>query len=150
MISEVIDRLLADASGDVERVLALLDKGWQFNATQWTLVQELLDTTADQDADAALQVWRAVRHFIARQQDYPNAKWKLSSTALQSLEAIRDRVEPANPVLKFQWLFGQQPALGLAYPDHDYDERQTVLQSKRFSAIQEILIDCVFTLYRVD
>jgi len=142
MISKIIDRLLADAPGDVDRVLALLDKGRQFNAPQWTLLQELLDTTADLHTDAALRVWRTLRHFIARQQDYPNAKWTLSSTALQPLEAIRDRLEPAHPVLRFQWLFGPKPALGLAYPEHDYNERQTVLQSKRFSAVQEILDTC--------
>jgi hypothetical protein len=139
MLAGVIDRLLADAPGDVDRVLALLGKGVRFTAPHWARVHDLLKASADTGADAALQIWRALRQFVARQGDYPTAKWTLNADALRPLGAIRDRLEPVDPVLRFQWLFSSQPALGLAHRDHDYSERQAVLQSKRHSAVQDIL-----------
>jgi hypothetical protein len=56
-------------------------------------------------ASDAAEVYEALREFIARHLEHADAAWSLNAEQLAPLIALRDLVEPGDPLLRYRWLF---------------------------------------------
>ncbi|MBB6017461.1 hypothetical protein ACFP9V_18450 [Deinococcus radiopugnans] len=136
----VVERLLDDVQNDGQRALNLLEvHGYLDEQQQDRLNAQLLHAVELLDHAAAMRVWEGLRHFVAKQQEYPDAGWAMEGTRLQRLQALADQLRPADPVLRHRWLFGHAPMLGVLWEPEEYGAREEALDQTRIGALTEIL-----------
>ncbi|MEF3402240.1 hypothetical protein [Agromyces sp. CCNWLW203] len=89
-------------------------------------------------SDRAL-VYESLREFVAKHKEYADAAWALSAAELAEIGALRDRVEPSEPSLKYRWLFKQAwITLGDLGRRDDLRAFEAEVAARRRSAVEEI------------
>lgn len=140
-LTGIVERLLEDACGCVERLLSLLSKHQQFsNADRETLLT-MLETAAQQtEGQPRTKLWETLRELVARQKEFPEATWAIKGEDLDRLETLRDMVQPSDVVDRYRWLFGQTPHLGVRHEAGQHAKRHEALMQARKEALNEILL----------
>lgn len=103
------------------------------------LEEALSSASRSMAAPEALQrLWSRIDKLCRRHASFADADWAMSNRDLMRIQAIADGFVLNDPVLKHRWLFDEQfPDLGGR--DGDYDERSRELQSRRRSALFDVL-----------
>lgn len=105
---EAISRAIQLARGKVDRVLSLLKAMDAFRHEDMELVcgeaEVLADVISDDDR---FFLWTEVRNLVAMHTGYRTARWTFPSDIVDRLRALRQRLQPTDPVLSVQWLFDQ-------------------------------------------
>jgi hypothetical protein len=103
---EAINRAIQLARGKTDRVLSLLKSMDAFRREDMERVcgeaEVLADISPDEDR---LVLWTEVRNLVAMHAGYRTARWAFPSDIVDRLRALRQRLEPSDPVLSVQWLF---------------------------------------------
>jgi hypothetical protein len=134
---EVLEGMLRLGPATTENVLSTL---------------EHLSQTETSDADARFTIWDKLRSLVAKHGRYPGAKWAFEQPVLNRLAAIRDRLQPDDPVLRHGWLFGFRTELPGFDIVKDHVAHDHALWEARGDALREIIAqagaDGVFRLLR--
>ncbi len=103
------------AGSDSRRWSQVLDGMLRFNKEIADKVIAALDTVrvTEGDREATFSLWDVLRELVAKHERYPEARWVLPKEVRDRIAAVRDRLEPSDPVLRHQWLFGKHVELAL-------------------------------------
>jgi transcriptional regulator with XRE-family HTH domain len=131
----VSERLLADAGTNVPRWLTLLDRLRDIAPNRDPAIDclEKVEPQIKDEADRA-SLRTGLRKLLHHHRQFPDVEWSLPAPELGRLEAIYERLAPADAVERVAWLFDQAP--GLPNPSHEgwqAEERQ-VNETRRQAA----------------
>ena len=111
---KVMERLLLEYVGhdpgrwqDVVGIISSLSPGAYQGATD-LMMQRISAIKAHPDSVA---LWAQLRQELNRHRSFPDAKWAMPASKLESLAAIYERLTPAAPVQAHSWLFDGDPKL---------------------------------------
>jgi hypothetical protein len=121
--AQVVDGILRYSDGISEKVFVVLENP---------------DGVDRASADAKCALWAALRHLIARHKRYAEADWTFDAPILARLAAIRDRLEPIDPMLKYQWVFHHQAEIP-GIDRVDFQAHEQALYDLRLAGMQEII-----------
>jgi hypothetical protein len=136
----VLDRLLADVQTDVNRWCALISGVYSwFPEQQETFPQHLetLDPEHFSSGDRT-QLCDCLRHETLRHRNHLDAKWAMSITHVERLEAVYTCFQPQDIIDRHRWLF----KISVELPDRSqlsWEERETIIQEQRANALRAIL-----------
>lgn len=92
----------------------------------------------DLSTDEAAGLWSALRSELHRHRSYHDARWALPEDVLVQLEGLYRRLTPADPVLRYLWLFASTPELPDFY-GHDWHAEQERIAAARAAGAHDIL-----------
>jgi hypothetical protein len=121
--AQVVDGMLRYSNGISEKVLVVLENAQGVDRA---------------NADAKCALWETLRHLVARHERYAEADWTFEAPTLARLAAIRDRLEPTDPMLKYQWVFQSQAEI----PGIDrvnFQAHDQAVYDLRLAGMQEII-----------
>lgn len=89
--------------------------------------------------EEAFSLWKLLRELLARHERYSDAQWAFRKEVQDHLEIIRDKLQPADAVLKHHWLFDYSVALPEPDPVKDHVAHDKALNEARINALREIV-----------
>ena len=120
--AQVLDGMLRYSRDVTEKVLTALESTG-------------LDTT---DPTVAFSLWESICKLLSWHQRHPEAPPIMDAGVQARLGAVRDRLEPLDPVLKYRWLFQRHVEL----PDVDrvdFQKHEQALYDRQLAAMTEII-----------
>lgn len=133
---------------------AILDGIFRYDRDTTVAAIERLEEIAieSNDQDGKSDLWLELDSMIRRHEAYADADWSFPEDVLTRLKRIADKLEPDNPVLINEWLFGHDARFARVDILDDYEEYQRVLKERRISAlntiVEEIGVDGLLELVR--
>jgi hypothetical protein len=138
--SEVLDGMLRFSPSVTAKVFAVLEK--------------ICDVKATLDRKGIFALWSAMNRLVSRHERYREASWVFDEATRGRLNVICDRLQPAESVLKNQWLFNHRAQLRGFDLVKDHEAHDIALQEARLSAMKEIIAESgtggVFRLLDMD
>jgi len=137
----IADLTFQMAGNDPEKWALVLDGMLRYNPEISERVLCILENPLGVNtgsADGKFALWTVLRALVARHERYAEADWTFEEPILRRLAAIRDRLEPTDPLLKYQWLFHHQAEV----PGIDrvsFQEHDQALHERRLAGMQEII-----------
>ncbi len=102
----VIDRAIAAAKGDPDRVKELIRPMARFGRKQFDdLIQELESTLSATPEDAREPLWTTLRDALRRHERFRDAEWAMPEEALAEVRRIVAAHAPADPMVPLAELF---------------------------------------------
>jgi hypothetical protein len=101
-----------------------------------------LDSIPVEHADgteARFRLWERLREISARHDRYHAAAWAFPQEVRERLRAVRDQLQPADPVLRHHWLFSYQAELPGMDRLHDLAGHDQALHAARAAALRDIV-----------
>ena len=86
--------------------------------------------------------WETIRGILSHHRSCPDAGWALPETELVCFERLYNKLQPADIIQKYLWLFNKQwPQLpeGLRYNSENYEQQQKKVDDVRRVAVEEWL-----------
>ncbi|MBW9800040.1 hypothetical protein FJD17_28885, partial [Escherichia coli] len=83
-------------------------------------------------------IWDHLHRFANKHRRFSNANWALPDDLLTKIENVAEQLAPTNPFNLYQHLFSNRD-FDLYLENGDWEERRNKLESRRESAISEIL-----------
>jgi transcriptional regulator with XRE-family HTH domain len=136
----LVERLLCDVDLSASRWLDLLDRLSDIpdSALLLSRLEEVANNLKDEQARASL--WQGLRRVLNHHREFPDVDWSLPSADLDRLEAVYQRLAPADPLARVAWLFAEQVSLpNPAVEGWEAQERQ--LGAARVTAARHIMQD---------
>ncbi|OUC14738.1 MAG: hypothetical protein B0A82_10425 [Alkalinema sp. CACIAM 70d] len=136
----ILHRLLSDVGNDATRWCSLIAAMASMSDEQQESLLQSLETLDPEQFSSKErnQICDCLRHEATRHRDFPDAQWAMPADLVQRLEGVFTRLEPDNPVDRYQWLF----KLNVELPGirrQSWNEREEIAENLRAEALQEIL-----------
>lgn len=140
LFSAYVDRAIAGASSNVDRLATLVDSYDSFSQKHRQQLEAALHHTIQTTPIDRLQpIWDSLRDFIGHHRQFPEAAWSLDDDSLRRLESLAQAAEPRDPLVRHRWLFSDHmPALPVARGEDDYSNE---LENRRIAAMRELWDD---------
>ena len=144
-IAEVVVRLLEDCGRRGRRWAEVLKHVHMLPPAEHDLVVRGLEgleaeALGEDDRNA---IWTGLRAIVARHRAYSRARWAMPEAYVTRLDQIRERFAPADPVVRYGWLFG--PGARLVdqgdVEDTSGEEQERKRENARAEAVAAILQD---------
>lgn len=142
LIDAVVGRLLEDVGADVARWNDLLGAHQNLPPDLREGVRETLDSVdlSGLGDDVRRALWNRVRKLAAHHREYADAKWAMSEDELSLLDAIAERIAPADPEHRHAWLFADDwIELGDLRRQDDFAAYRAEVAARRAAAMNEIV-----------
>jgi hypothetical protein len=137
----IADLTFQVVGNDPEKWAKVLDGMLRYNPEISDRALCILENPQGVDAesvDGKFALWTTLRALVARHERYAEADWTFEEPILKRLTAIRDRLEPADPMLKHQWLF--HPHAEIPGIDRvNFEAHDLALYERRLAGMQEII-----------
>lgn len=139
-ISEVIDRMLADAGDVGSRWAGLSSKIDELPPDLHELVLGKLRSLNPDDitAECKAEVWHALRRQVSRHRSFHDADWALPSERVEQLAEVLDQYEPEDLLERNGWLFDHHPDLPEGR-EGDFKEHAAIVEENRRTAVEAVL-----------
>lgn len=140
-IGHLVTLAITAAGEDPTRWADLAERLDALPPTERKRLLDQLDHAANPDTlstEQRLLLWERLRKEIARHRVFPTADWSMNDEPLSHMKSIADRLEPADNVERFAYLFDWHPDL----PDvdvHDHEAHDKALRSLRKQAVRETI-----------
>src|SRR5262249_13021267 len=102
-----------------------------------SVLEKIADSSKSDDT-ATYALWSALRNLVSHHERHADAKWAFPKRVRTQLAAVRDRLNPADAVLKSKWLFTYRAELPGFDIVKDHVAHDQALNSARISALREI------------
>jgi len=134
-VGAIAERLVADAGSSGPRWIALLKRGSDLLEDGRRAIREGLAGQVDEIPPAErLELWEALRSFVARHREYAEADWALPPGELEEFEDLQARLASSEAIHEQRWLFEEHsPDLGTPKLD-DYAQYEADLEKRRAAA----------------
>ena len=133
---EAVNRAIALARGNADRVLALLKSMDAFRADEMNRVCDEVENLVSVVANSQrLTLWTELRDTVSMHSAHKDAQWAFPSEIVARLRSLQQRLDPQDPIYKVQWLFDKH------FPDLDNvsrDQRMTAVDDARSAAVSEL------------
>ena len=135
--------LLAEAGASVQRWAKIVEEFDKLPPGVRPLVTSQLTGLSPRinDEGDRRTIWEAVRDFVAKHREYADAKWALPEDELAVLDPLLSVYEPADPRLRYRWLFdGGMIQLGDLRRRDDFAAYDAELDRRRTHAVGDIFV----------
>lgn len=138
-ISEIVSRIVADASNNAARWEHLVKSLTQLPGEQYETVVIRLETIDLESLDINVRdcIWSALRYEISQSRIFSDATWALPPDKLGRLELIQKRFEPADVCTRLKWLFTDSP-LYLAGRSGNIESQMQATANAYEAAVREV------------
>lgn len=150
------------AGSDPRRWSQVIDGMLRFNPEITDRVFAALDTVqvTEGDREGIFALWDDLRELAAKHERYSKAGWAFPKNIRDRIAAARDRLQPDDPVLRHQWLFGKHVELAEPRLTDNIEAHDRALYALRVEALRQIaeaegaegvfrLISCAHNTYPV-
>jgi hypothetical protein len=130
------------AGTDPRRWAQVLDGMLRITRDMTNRVFRALEAICDlpgKDPEATFALWQELREIASRHERHSDAGWALPRELRGRVAAIRDRLQPSDPVLAHQWLFAQHVELPGIDMLRNYEAHQQALYEARLEALRQIV-----------
>ncbi|EFN5706707.1 hypothetical protein HLX12_003730 [Escherichia coli] len=129
-----------NAGEDIERLTLLIDN---FDSLPSPAFEHLLKHLSSEtinclNEEQRVVIWDHLHRFANKHRRFSNANWALPDDLLTKIENVAEQLAPTNPFNLYQHLFSNRD-FDLYLENGDWEERRNKLESRRESAISEIL-----------
>ncbi|MBB4245238.1 helix-turn-helix domain-containing protein [Rhizobium tropici] len=147
----ITDRLLADASADISRWVALLDRWGNLGARREEALNKLKALVPFIADDVGRNALRSkLRAILHSHRSFRDAAWALPEEELAPFEEIYNAITPVDLIAEISWLFDTSVALPNPIGTRWHEDTQRQLQGERRSVVEAILtnmgLDGLFAL----
>lgn len=149
--------LVVDYNALVQAVTHRVQEDVGTSGERWKTVLESLTHLQDADVDATierlaaidptviepadrLEIWRSLRSIISRSREFADATWALPAAALERLDGLYERMQPADRLDRVAWLFNARPEPPKC-TEKDWRKREEVVQALRREAVESLADD---------
>lgn len=127
------------AGNNTDRLSELIN---HLNNLPKTAFDKLLEILASQTLfelpeDQRFLLWNHLTQFTRKHRRFPDAKWALPDTLLSRIENVAEKLAPATPFYRYQYLFSTRD-FELKEENVDWKENRRKLDERRERAIEEI------------
>lgn len=119
----------------------MLRLGPEVAARAFTALEEICSTAASANSDALFALWNELRRIVSRHERYSHAEWAFDEAVRTRLAAIRDRLQPADAIRKYSWLFEQRVELAGFDLVKEHAAHDKALDEARLAGLREIIAD---------
>jgi len=128
------------AGHNTARLTALIDLSDNLPKTTLYHFLEVLgsESISDLPEEQKLSIWNHLTKNTNKHRRFSDAKWALTEEQISRIEQIAQKLAPTKPFYLYQHLFSEHD-VDLYEKNGDYTEQQKLLETKRRTAISEIL-----------
>lgn len=136
----ILQRLLSNAGNDATRWCSLIAAMASMSDEQQESLLQCLETLDPEQFSSKErnQICDYLRHEATRHRDFPDAQWAMPAGLVKRLEGVFTRLEPDDPVDRYQWLFKHNVELP-GIRRKPWSEREEIAENLRAEALEEIL-----------
>jgi hypothetical protein len=135
---EFIDRAIRLASGDIDRLLALIGAmNWFSQQDMERVCHELEQAIPRCDEKERSVLWDQLRKSIVTHTAYSEAEWAWPGDIVNRLRQLKRQLEPADLIQQIKWLF-----------DEHFPELEEARGAERLGAIEENRVEAIRELHR--
>lgn len=127
------------AMQDSSKLAALIDRLGDLPSPAYDHLLAHLDSDAivSQPQADRLRLWTALVELVSKHRKFADAKWAMKPEDVDTLEKVSERLAPADPFFRHQYLFSDRDFDLLGESD-DYDGQQKALEERRQKAVSGI------------
>lgn len=128
------------AGSDPRRWSQVLDGMLRFNWEITDKVFAALDTVqvTEGNHEEIFSLWDMLRELVAKHERFSKAGWAFPKEVRDRIAAVRDRLQPGDPVLRHQWLFGMHVELAEPRLADNLEAHDRALYALRLEALRQI------------
>lgn len=140
-ISAIVDKILKNVGKDGKKWAEIMGHYSGLPLQEREKILRELSSLVDLIDDSQLGLWDKLREILSRHRSFPNAKWALPEKELREIEEIYNKLEPADVVKRYIWLFEDYwPHFPGGKERDDYKKFEQIVAQKRIKAIQDIKV----------
>ena len=138
-ISAIVDKILKNVGKDGKKWTGIMEHYSDLPPQEREKILRELSSSVDLIDDSQLGLWNKLREMLSDHRSFPNAEWSLPEKELREIEEIYDKLEPADIIKRYLWLFEDYwPRLPEGREREDYKKFEQIVTEKRIKAIQDI------------
>ena len=141
MVTEIADRLVADAGSNPERLKTVIGQVSSLPPSAREALHATLGCVADSDPneESRSAIWPALRDMVTRHQAFSDTSWALPESELEMFAQVMEQLRPSTPLDAHGWLFDS----GFVSIDgifiRDYEAYMEVLEGRQAEAVAATL-----------
>ncbi len=140
--SAVIEMLITIFDNDEDKFSQLIKETPRLSHADRKRVLDWADEVYPNIQHEKKIAWETIRGILSDHRSCPDAGWALPETELVCFERLYNKLQPADIIHKYLWLFNEQwPQLpeGLRYDSENYEQQQKKVDDTRRVAVEEWL-----------
>ncbi|QUB48021.1 hypothetical protein J5A66_04390 [Prevotella sp. oral taxon 475] len=140
--SAIIEMLITIFDNDEDKFSQLIKETPRLSHADRKRVLDWADEVCPNIKHEKFLVWETIRGILNHHRSFPDADWALPETELVRFERLYNKLQPADIIQKYLWLFNEQgPQLpeGLRYNSENYEQQQKKVDDVRRAAVEEWL-----------
>lgn len=144
--SYVVDLLITIFDYSETKFSQLIEDSVKLNPKDRDKVLTFAETEYLKVAQTEFNTWHIIRKLLSHHRSYPNTNWALPEKELLRYEELFNKLEPADNIQKYLWLFNEQwPEFhqGFEYKDKNYvkkhEQQQDEIDKARVQGLKIIL-----------
>ncbi|MDF2955703.1 MAG: Archaeal ribosome-binding protein aMBF1 [Candidatus Alkanophagales archaeon MCA70_species_2] len=138
-ISAIVDKILKNVGKDGKKWAGIMEHYSDLPPQEREKIIRELSSLVYLIDDSQLYLWNKLREILSRHRSFPDAEWALPEKELREIEKIYNKLEPADIIKRYIWLFEDYwPHLPEGKERDDYKKFEQIITQKRIKAIQGI------------
>lgn len=140
--SAVIEMLITIFDNDEDKFSQLIKETPRLSHADRKRVLDWADEVYPNIQHEKKIAWETIRGILSHHRSYPDAGWALPETELVCFERLYNKLQPADIIHKYLWLFNEQwPQLpeGFRYDPENNEQQQKKVDDTRRVAVEEWL-----------
>jgi len=140
-ISAIVDKILKNVGKDGKKWAEIMGHYSGLPLQEREKILRELSSLVDLIDDSQLGLWNKLREILSDHRSFHDAKWALPEKELREIEEIYNKLEPADIIKRYIWLFEDYwPHLPEGKERDDYKKFEQIVTGKRIKAIQDIKV----------
>ena len=140
-ISAIVDKILKNVGKDGKKWAEIMGHYSGLPLQEREKILRELSSLVDLIDDSQLGLWNKLREILSDHRSFHDAKWALPEKELREIEEIYNKLEPADIVKRYIWLFEDDwPRLPEGKERNDYKKFEQIVAQKRIKTIQDIRV----------
>ena len=138
-ISAIVDKILKNVGKDGKKWTGIMEHYSDLPPQEREKILRELSSSVDLIDDSQLGLWNKLREILSDHRSFPDAEWSLPEKELRKIEEIYNKLEPADIIKHYLWLFEDYwPRLPEGREREDYKKFEQIVTEKRIKVIQDI------------
>lgn len=141
-IDALMQRILSNVGRDTDKLCDVISCIESLPVKQQNLTLEFLELIKNnniQDTDLSI-LDNTFRELIYKHKQHASARWAMSATTLEKLEAISQKFEPQDFILRYSWLFSFNPKL-LELEGLDWQSRDKKIKEIQIKTAKKVYFE---------
>ncbi len=139
--SAVVDLLLTIINDSERKFAKLIEHSVYLSDINRDKIIVFIESNLDQINQIEYTTWHTIRSLLSHHRSFPDAEWALPANILSRYETIYHRLQPADEIVRVQWLFDEHwPSFpeGLERKTKSHEDQVKYINQKRVEGLTSI------------